>query len=183
MNDSATPKSIPADDHPSAGILVVDMDGTLLRTDVLFESVAALPKRPWSLFVVMVALLRGRPAMKAAMARHIDLDVDQLPANAELVDWLGRQRAAGRRLALYSASNDELVARVARRFGIFEFAQGSDGRTNLAGIERAKPSKPVTGWRFPMLAIAAATCPYGGDAARLSWWATWIACAVRLSER
>ena len=122
--------------------------------------------------------------MKAAMARHIDLDVDQLPANAELVDWLGRQHAAGRRLALYSASNDELVARVAKRFGIFEFAQGSDGRTNLAGARKSEAIEARYGTEFSlMLAIAAATCPYGGDAARRSWWATWIACAVRSSER
>lgn len=126
-------KAGPIEDRQAAGILIVDMDGTLLRTDVLFESVAALLKRPWSLLVVMVALLRGRPAMKAAMARRVDLDVERLPVHTALVEWLHRQREAGRRLALYSAANDDVVLRVAKRFGIFEFAQGSDDRTNLAG--------------------------------------------------
>jgi 4-hydroxybenzoate polyprenyltransferase/phosphoserine phosphatase len=124
------------------------MDGTLLRTDVLFESVAALLKRPWSLLVVMMQLLRGRPAMKAAMARHVALDVEQLPANASLVEWLRRQRDGGRRLALYSAANQEVVLRVAKRFGLFEFAQGSDERTNLAGDRKCDAIEARYGTAF-----------------------------------
>ncbi len=149
MNESATSKPDPMDDdHQVTDILVVDMDGTLLRTDVLFESLAALLKQPWSLFVVMVSLLRGRPAMKAAMARHADLDVEQLPANAALVEWLHRQRDAGRRLALYSASNKDIVDRVAKRFGVFEFARGSDGRTNLAGDRKCEAIEARYGTQF-----------------------------------
>ena len=114
-------------------VLAVDMDGTLLRTDVLFESVAALLKRPWTLLATIAQMARGKPALKAALAREVDLEVEQLPANDALVEWLRGQRAAGRRLALFSAANEGIVLRVADRFGIFEFAQGSDRHVNLRG--------------------------------------------------
>ena len=89
-----------------------------------------------------------KPAMKAALARLVDLDVGQLPANDALVEWLRRQRDSGRRLALYSAANEEIVLRVAERFGIFEFAQGSDGRVNLRGDRKCDAIEARYGTAF-----------------------------------
>ena len=40
-----TPEGEPA---PGREALAVDLDGTLLRTDTMFECIAALLRRPWS---------------------------------------------------------------------------------------------------------------------------------------
>lgn len=116
--------------------LAVDLDGTLLRTDVLYESLATLLKRPWVLVPLAWHLLRGKAAFKAELARRVEVDVERLPANAVLLEWLRRERDDGRLLALYSAADDSVVRRVAQRFGIFDHAQGSDGKVNLAGARK-----------------------------------------------
>lgn len=119
--------------RPRSDVLAVDLDGTLLRTDVSYESVALLLKRPWSLLSLAFHLVRGRAALKKELARRVDLDVTQLPVNLVLLEWLKREQGRERVLELYSASNNAIVQRVSERFGIFRYAQGSDGRLNLAG--------------------------------------------------
>ncbi|MGE4062284.1 MAG: UbiA family prenyltransferase [Rhodospirillaceae bacterium] len=115
--------------------LVVDLDGTLLRTDLLFEKFALLMfSKPWLLALAPFWLLRGKAALKREFARRTELDVDTLPVNVELLDWLKAEKARGRTLALVSASDEALVRRVAQRFGdLFDIVQGSDGTANLAG--------------------------------------------------
>lgn len=118
--------------------LVVDLDGTLLRTDLLYEKFALLMfTKPWVLALIPFWLLRGKAALKREFARRVEIDVDSLPVNEALLTWLRAEKARGRTLALVSASDDELVRRVAARFGdLFEIAQGSDGRSNLAGARK-----------------------------------------------
>lgn len=115
--------------------LVVDLDGTLLRTDLLYEKFALLLfSRPWLLAMVPFWLLRGKAALKREFTRRTELDVVTLPVNADLLAWLRAEKARGRTLALVSASDESLVRRVAERFGdLFDIVQGSDGSTNLAG--------------------------------------------------
>ncbi len=115
--------------------LVVDIDGTLLRTDLLYECLVLLAfGRPWLLFLLPVWLLRGKAHLKRELARRVTLDVDSLPANEEILAWLAEEKARGRTLALFSASDDTLARRVAARFGdLFDVVQGSDGATNLSG--------------------------------------------------
>lgn len=125
--------SPPSDEPDRSGVIAVDLDGTLLRTDVMFESIAALLRKPWALVPVAVHLFRGRAAMKAELARRVHLDLATLPANTALVDWLVGERGRGRTLALFSAANDTVVRRLADRFGIFDHAEGSGERVNLSG--------------------------------------------------
>lgn len=118
------------------GPLVVDIDGTLLRTDMLYESVAALLRRNplMALMLPIWLLLGGKAGLKRRLAERVKLDVGALPANEPLVEWLRAQKAAGRTLALFSASDQRLVDMVAARFGLFDQALGSDGVTNRAGV-------------------------------------------------
>src|SRR4051812_38542213 len=112
------------------------MDGTLLRSDVMFECIAVLLKRPWALAAACIALVHGRAAFKAALARHARLDVAHLPLDERVVAWLRDEHAAGRTLALYSAADESLVRAVAQRVGVFDYVQGSNGRNNLRGTRK-----------------------------------------------
>lgn len=145
MNENARP----AIDDVQAP-LVVDLDGTLLRTDLLYEKFALLLfSTPWILALIPFWLLRGKAFLKREFARRVDLDVETLPANEELLGWLRAEKARGRTLALVSASDDEVVRRVARRFGdLFDIVQGSDGRANLAGHRKLDALKARFGANF-----------------------------------
>lgn len=115
--------------------LVVDLDGTLLRTDLLHESaVRAVVGAPRAALSAVPALLRGgRAALKRRLATIAPVDAETLPLREEVVAHLGEEKARGRRLVLATAA-DELLARpVAERVGLFDELLASDGRRNLGG--------------------------------------------------
>ncbi|MDR3415451.1 MAG: UbiA family prenyltransferase [Nevskia sp.] len=117
--------------------LVVDLDGSLIRTDLLHETAnALLVARP---FAFLRALLRAggsRARLKAELGRAATLDPAALPYNQELLSWLIEQRRAGRRLVLATASDRVPAEQIAAHLGLFEQVLASDGVENLRG--RAK---------------------------------------------
>jgi 4-hydroxybenzoate polyprenyltransferase/phosphoserine phosphatase len=118
--------------------LCVDLDGTLIRSDLLLESLMLLIRRnPLYLFRAVFWLLAGKAAFKAEIARRVELDPAALPYNRELLKWLEDQRQEGRAVWLCTAANEHLAARVATFLGVFEGVLASNGGTNLAGNVKA----------------------------------------------
>lgn len=117
--------------------LCVDLDGTLVRTDLLVESVFALLKQNiLFLFALPVWLLKGKHHLKQQIADRVDLDVGLLPYHEPFVDYLKQQRAAGRRLILATASNLKFAKAVADHLGLFDGVLASDEQTNLSGRQK-----------------------------------------------
>ena len=55
--------------------LCVDCDGTLLRTDLLYESFLLLVKNsPFSVFLVPLWLLRGKANLKMQLAKRVQVN-------------------------------------------------------------------------------------------------------------
>jgi 4-hydroxybenzoate polyprenyltransferase len=118
--------------------LCVDLDGTLIRSDLLLESLMLLIKRnPLYLFLAPLWLLRGKAVLKAEIAARVELDPEALPYNREFLQWLTAQHAAGRSLWLCTAADEKLAARVATHLGIFRGVLASNGSENLAGASKA----------------------------------------------
>jgi hypothetical protein len=129
--------------------LVVDLDGTLLRTDLLLESALRLIKHePWSIFFMPLWLLRGRAHLKRKIFQRVETDVSLLPPNEELLVWLRDEKSRGRRLILATASDYQQASSVAEPFGLFDIALGSDGQRNLKGREKLKTIVDVCGPQF-----------------------------------
>jgi 4-hydroxybenzoate polyprenyltransferase/phosphoserine phosphatase len=118
--------------------LCVDLDGTLIHSDLLLESFLLLIKHnPLYLFLVPLWLLRGKAHLKAEIARRVQLDGSALPYTKPLLQWLQVQKAAGRPLWLCTASDMRLAQAVASHLGIFDGVLASDGQTNLSGGNKA----------------------------------------------
>jgi 4-hydroxybenzoate polyprenyltransferase len=117
--------------------LCVDLDGTLIYTDLLWESLAQLMgRKPWLLPLVPFWLLSGRAALKQRLAQAVDLDPAALPYNGPLLEWLRAEKRDGRSLILATAADQRLAQSVARHLGIFDEVLASDGVHNLkAGIK------------------------------------------------
>lgn len=125
------------DDAGSDAPLFVDLDGTLIRSDSLWESfAAALRQRPLRAVAGVLAIAGGRAALKAHMRRIGPIDPAMLPYRDGFVGWLREQRAGGRKLILATAADRELAVSVARHVGLFDAVLASDGGHNLKG--RAK---------------------------------------------
>ena len=115
--------------------LVVDLDGTLIKTDLLLESVLALLKRgPHYLFMLPVWLLKGRAYLKQQVARRVSLDIRGLPYREGLLDYLKMQHAEGRTIALATACDMQIARQVADHVKLFDLIFSSDGVTNLCGL-------------------------------------------------
>ena len=118
--------------------LVVDLDGTLLRSDLLLESFWSALARRWSTaFSAPLALLQGRGALKAHLAAHADIDVARLPYDDGVLEHLRAWRAQGGRCALVTASDAGLAGRVADHLGLFDEVHGSTPQRNLKGARKA----------------------------------------------
>ena len=119
--------------------LVVDLDGTLTRSDLLYESVCALLKRNlFYAFLLPLWLLAGKAQMKRKIADRADVNVTLLPWNTEFLDWLREQKALGRRLVLATASDKKYAQQIADHLGIFDAVIASDGELNVSGLNKLK---------------------------------------------
>lgn len=112
--------------------LAVDLDGTLIRSDMIWESVARLlRKNPLSLLALPFWWARGRAHLKQQLARRVQVDTTTLPYNEPLLTWLKEQKREGRRLVLATASDIAMARPVADHLGLFDEVLASDGETNL----------------------------------------------------
>jgi 4-hydroxybenzoate polyprenyltransferase len=97
------------------------MDGALVRTDPVVESLMLLAKRrPWRLVPVLTALAGGMARFRERLACEMLPDVAPLPFNQALLRFLTRQRAAGRRLVLASGADIRVAEAVAAHTGLFD---------------------------------------------------------------
>ena len=119
--------------------LAVDLDGTLLLTDTLFESLAEhLRRRPiWALWQ-LVQLPFAIAKVKDRLTKNVELNVNTLPVNEDVLAYCKSAKATGREVWLVSAADQKIVDRVAARFGIFDRAIGSNGQTNNKGSAKAR---------------------------------------------
>lgn len=114
--------------------IFVDLDGTIVRTDLFLESILRFLKvNPLRLFALLGWILQGRSLAKARIARVDRLDVRSLPYNDEVIEYLKTQRARGRRLILATAAHWRPARAVSRHLGIFDDVIASDAHHNLKG--------------------------------------------------
>ncbi len=118
--------------------LVVDLDQTLVRTDTLAETfVAALFRQPLKCIAALPLLLKGRAAFKARLTQIQQIEAAGLPYRQELIDFLRAERDCGRSLHLVTAADQGLADAVALHVGLFDSIEGSDGKLNLKGRQKA----------------------------------------------
>jgi len=123
----------------SSGWIVVDLDGTLLRSDTLLESILRCLKV--SFFIVLkypIWLTKGRAYLKEQLAKIVDdIGVESLPYDQEIFNWLVDQKKIGKKLALCTASNIRYAEAIATHLGIFEKVIASTEYENLKGVNKA----------------------------------------------
>lgn len=114
--------------------LCVDLDGTLVKSDTLVDSLLVLARtRPGLIPALFVRVLRGKAAFKAFVTDNVALDVERLPYNRTLLHYLREQHREGRPIYLATGADVRIARRVAAHLGIFADVLGSDGATNLTG--------------------------------------------------
>ena len=118
--------------------LCVDLDGTLVKSDLLFESFLLLIKKnPFYLFLsVWWLIVGGKAHLKQSIAARVELNPALLPYTESFLSYLHSEKAKGRQLVLATASDMRLAKKVADYLGIFSEVIASDGANNLKGSRK-----------------------------------------------
>tara|TARA_Y100001954_G_scaffold18910_1_gene17350 strand:+ start:10 stop:459 length:450 start_codon:yes stop_codon:yes gene_type:complete len=135
--------------------LFVDLDGTLLKTDILFEEILILLKRNiFYCLSLLFWLARGRAYLKFQLSKRVDMPVETLPVNTEFLKYLHMQKKENRELILISGSNQKAVDEVNNHMKLFDSTFGSDENINLTSRTKLKKIEMLTkGKPFPMRVI------------------------------
>ncbi len=122
--------------HSYSTPLCVDLDGSLINTDTLLESMAIALKR-WRSLKALLWLTKGKALFKAKLAEEIIPNPAFLPYNEAVIDYLKKQKSLGRYLVLATASNKKIALSVSQHLGFFDEVISSDDKKNLRGSKKA----------------------------------------------
>jgi 4-hydroxybenzoate polyprenyltransferase len=112
--------------------LCVDLDGTLVKSDTLADSLMVLARcHPTALLHAPFWAIKGKAHLKSQVGSLVTLDVAHLPYNRPLLDYLRDEHAAGRKLYLATGADGVLARSIATHLGIFDGVMASDGTVNL----------------------------------------------------
>lgn len=117
--------------------LYLDLDGTLVRTDLLWESfIRLLFTHPAAVLRVPGWLSVGKARLKREIAERVTLNAATLPYHGGLLAYARAESATGRRVILATASDSKYGQAVADHLGLFDTVLASDGRHNLSGASK-----------------------------------------------
>jgi 4-hydroxybenzoate polyprenyltransferase/phosphoserine phosphatase len=118
--------------------LVVDVDGTLVATDLLHEAALHFAAhRPWEALRLPLWLAEGKARFKERLADAADPGIDSVPLRPEVLALIREAQEQGRPVYLASASDRRYIEALARRVGGIDGVFATDGAVNLAGANKA----------------------------------------------
>ena len=140
--------------------LFVDLDGTLLKSDITLESMLLLIRKNFIyLFLIPVWIVRGGPYLKQQVAQRIDMQLDHLPVNQECYCLLKQEKDKGRPMTLISASNQNLVSKVGSHFQLFDDTFGTCDHVNLKAENKLKKIRELNKGAFAYAGNSSADLP------------------------
>tara|TARA_R110000787_G_scaffold215862_2_gene324960 strand:+ start:21175 stop:22611 length:1437 start_codon:yes stop_codon:yes gene_type:complete len=126
--------------------VVVDLDGTLVRTDLFVESLLRYLKgNPFRIFQLVMWLLKGRAFAKEKIAESVDIDAEYLPYEEGLIAYLKQLKADGKEIILATASHRNYANQVAEHLGIFDKVMATSGENNLKGNNKLAAIRELLG--------------------------------------
>ena len=119
--------------------LVVDLDGTLIFSDLLWETVLLFLKRHLlRAWVLPLWLLRGKAGFKHSVADRVELDPAALPYDPALLEFIRQERDGGREVVLATGAETRLAQQVAGHVGLFDRVLATDAGINLTAYNKAR---------------------------------------------
>jgi len=112
--------------------LCVDLDGTIIATDTLMESILiAVKKNPLMLLIFPFWLIRGRYYFKTQIGKRVIPKPELYPYRPEIINYLKSEKQKGREIVLATATVKPIADSVAAYLGIFDKVIASENSNNL----------------------------------------------------
>ncbi len=117
----------------------VDLDGTLVSTDTLWESLLLLVKnRPKDIWRLPLWVFNGKAYFKDAVSQRVTLNPADLPYCPHVLSLLREAAAEGREIVLTTAAHRRIAEGVAAHLKLFSHVIATSGATNISGHEKLK---------------------------------------------
>ncbi|WP_086934328.1 UbiA family prenyltransferase [Agarilytica rhodophyticola] len=143
----------------------VDMDGTLVKSDIAQELLLQSFKNINQLKHIFTLCFSGRSHIKRFLAENNEFSASLLPYNQEIIDYLQQQKAAGRKIILATASDEIIAHKVAEHTGLFDDVIASTPGSNLKGENKLKAIKAYSSDKgFEYIGDSTADFPIWKDA-------------------
>lgn len=115
--------------------LCVDLDGTLIKSDLFYESFLILIKKNvlYAFLCIFWLIQGGRAYLKHQISARTTLNPALLPYVQPFLSFLKLEKSKGRTLVLVTASNQKLADQVAEYLGLFSYVFASDQISNMKG--------------------------------------------------
>ena len=119
--------------------LVVDLDGTLIHSDLLWEAIVLfLKKNILRAWLLPIWLLRGKAGFKEKLAHEVDLDPAALPYDQTVLAMVKSERARGRTVVLATGSQRVFADRIAAHLGLFDLVLATGDGINFTSHNKAR---------------------------------------------
>ena len=119
--------------------LIVDLDHTLIDTDLLMESSkGVLGKSPWLIFHYLYWLSKGKGYLKDQLVRRFEINIAELPFNETVIAYIQKKRKLGDTVILATASHKNYAYAVAKHLKIFDDVMASNKDFNLSSHNKAE---------------------------------------------
>ena len=118
--------------------LIVDLDHTLINTDLLFESsMGVLKQQPWLLLLYPFWFFKGKGYLKDQLVKRFTVDVSSLPYLQETIDYIHERKQQGSSIILATASHKDYAFAVAKHINLFDDVMASNADFNLSSHNKA----------------------------------------------
>ena len=118
--------------------LIVDLDHTLINTDLLYQSsIRTLKRKPWLVFIYPFWFLRGKGYLKDQLIKHCEIDVSKLTYINKTLNYIEQRKQQGSPIVLATASHQFYAHQVAEYLGVFDDVMASDASFNLSSHNKA----------------------------------------------
>jgi len=117
--------------------LCVDLDRTLVKTDILLEALLALLRNNmWYIFILPYWILKGKAYLKSMIANRVTIDVETIPYNQEVVKFIRDEKNNGRDVVLVTATNILYAEQISKYLDLFSSVLASNEVVNLKSVNK-----------------------------------------------
>lgn len=119
--------------------LCVDLDGTLVRTNTLAETIVGVVRlKPSILWRIPFWALQGQARLWTELTHIFRPDASILPYSKPVADLIRKEAANGRTVVLATGAHESVARDVATQFGLFSAVLATRGGEHLTGKAKAE---------------------------------------------
>lgn len=119
--------------------LLVDLDGSLVKTDTLYEvAVLFFKSKPWLFFLPIIWFFQGKHILKRKLSELTNLNMASLPINQDVLDYVDEQKKLGRPIILCTGCYESNALKIKDAYPVFDEVIATGKDFNLTGSNKAK---------------------------------------------